>query len=91
MVSSVDATLRVITAFVLFVWILLYGSVFEVPYSFTMVELHAVPFWRLSLVLLVLFGSIWSPRVGVLSALAVFLYLADLEKLTNPLVSLEKA
>ena len=91
MVSKTDATLRLITVIVLSVWVLLYGSVFEAPYSLKMVELHALPIWRLSLVIIVLNGSLWCPRVGIIAALGVFLYLADLEKLTNPLVPLEKA
>ena len=91
MVSKIDATLRLITVGILFVWVLLYGSVFEAPYSLKLVELHALPIWRLALALLVLIGAMWCPRVGIIAALAVFLYLGDLEKLTIPLVPLEKA
>jgi hypothetical protein len=84
-----DVTLRLITVIVIFGIVLLYGSAFEAPYSNTLVELHNIPVWRFALAIVVLVGSLWSPRVGILVALGVFLYLSDLEKLTIPLVPLE--
>ena len=88
MVSKIDITLRLVSGVVLFIWVLLYGSAFEVPYSKNLVELHAIPAWRFTLALLVLAAASWCHNVGVLAALAVFLYLSDLEKLTMPFVAL---
>ena len=88
MVSRLDAGLRLTMVAVLFIWTLLYGSMFEIPYPKNLVELHSVPIWRFALALIVLFAAFWCPRVGILAALAVFFYLSDLEKLTTPFVSL---
>jgi hypothetical protein len=86
MVSKIEATMQIIALFLIFVWLMLYGTVFEVPYPKQLVELHALPLWRLVLVILVLVAANWCPRVGLYTGLAVFFYLADLEKLTTPFV-----
>lgn len=84
MVSKLDSTLRLTMVGILFIWTVLYGSAFEVPYSRNLVELHAVPAWRFALALAVLAAAYWCPRVGILAALAIFFYFSDLEKLTTP-------
>ena len=89
MVSKIDATLRIIAVLGIFVWVLLYGSIFEVPYPNTLVELHALPAWRFALAILVLVACIWCRNVGIVVALGVFFYLSDLEKLTTPFVNLQ--
>lgn len=89
MVSKIDATLRIIAVLGIFVWVLLYGSIFEVPYPKTLVELHALPAWRSALAILVLAAAIWCRNVGIVVALGVFFYLSDLEKLTTPFVNLQ--
>jgi hypothetical protein len=88
MVSKLDAFLRILFVIALFIWVLLYGSAFETPYSKVLVELHGVPWWRFTIALLVIFASIWCPRVGLMAALGVFFYFSDLEKLTTPFVNL---
>jgi len=86
MVSKIEATMQIVALFLIFVWLMLYGTVFEAPYPTQLVELHALPLWRLVLVILVLVAANWCPRVGLYTGLAVFFYLADLEKLTTPFV-----
>uniref|UniRef100_A0A6C0IAT4 Uncharacterized protein n=1 Tax=viral metagenome TaxID=1070528 RepID=A0A6C0IAT4_9ZZZZ len=78
--------MQIVALFLIFVWLMLYGTVFEAPYPKQLVELHALPLWRLVLVILVLVAANWCPRVGLYTGLAVFFYLADLEKLTTPFV-----
>lgn len=88
MSSTIDITLKFITGFLLIVWLQLYGTLFEIPYSSNLVELHSIPFWRFFLSILVVISSIWCPLISVLTTLAIFLYLADLEKLTTPFIDL---
>jgi len=89
MVSKIEATMQIVALFLIFVWLMLYGTVFEAPYPTQLVELHALPLWRLVLVILVLVAANWCPRVGLYTGLAVFFYLADLEKLTTPFVPIK--
>jgi hypothetical protein len=86
MVSKIESTTQIIALFLIFIWLMLYGTVFEAPYATQLVELHSLPLWRLVLVILVLVAAQWCPRVGLYTGLAVFFYLADLEKLTTPFV-----
>jgi len=83
---KVDIYLRLILVGVLFLAILLFGSVFEISYPHRLVELYAYPWWRLFLVCFVVISTWWCPRVGLLAALAVFFYLNDMHTLTTPFV-----
>ena len=59
------------------------GSVFETSYPSQFVDLYALPWWRLFIVLLVVIGAWWCPRVGIILALAAFFYLNDMHSLTD--------
>jgi hypothetical protein len=74
---------------ILFSYILFFGSVFEESYSKEMVDLYVQPWWRILIVCLVAVASWWSPRVGLTMALAVFLYLNDMDILTSPFLNKE--
>lgn len=82
--GAADMVLRAAVIFGLSAWLFLYGMVFQEPYSLTMIELHLYPWWNIMLVLMVAAGAIWCPRVGVLAALAVLLYLTDMDILMSP-------
>ncbi len=82
----VDATARLLVTAGLFIWNLYEGSVLEAPYSKELVSLYEFPLFRLVLVLAVLLGTYWCPRVGAMLALTVFFYIEDLEKLSTPWV-----
>jgi hypothetical protein len=71
---------------VLFVLILQFSSVFEASYSSRLVELYGFPWWRFLVVCLVLVGSWWCPRIGIVLALAAFFYLNDMHILTNSFI-----
>lgn len=62
-----------------------YSTLFEQEYSKKLAELYIYPWWRISIVLLVLTSAMWSPRVGILMALIVFFYLSDMNTLITPL------
>jgi hypothetical protein len=88
--NIVDATARTLVTSIFLIWNLYEGSVFEAPYDKTLFSLYSFPLFRFVLVLLVLVGSYWCPRVGVMVALAVFFYIEDMEKLRRPWVTYEK-
>ncbi len=84
-----DATARTLVTSIFFIWNLYEGSVFEAPYEKTLVKLYSFPLFRFMLVLLVLMGAYWCPRVGAMVALAVFFYMEDMEKLKRPWITYE--
>jgi hypothetical protein len=75
--------LEIVSAIGLILYILWYGTVFEASYPRSIVELYGYPYWRLFLLLLVLVITNWSPRVGLLAAFALLLYLSDMKILTE--------
>lgn len=79
----IDNTLRIISATALIVWLLFHGMLYDVPYNTKLIELHLYPWWNILLVIMVAGAAIWCPRVGILAALAVFLYFSDMDALMN--------
>lgn len=82
--SPAEAFLRTAVTVLVLGYVLLFGSVFEATYPTRLVELYAMPWWRLLVVLLVAIGTWWCPRVGLALAVAVFFYLNDMHTLTSP-------
>ena len=74
----VDASLRLIVVLGLIGWNALESLSLRTPYPATMVALWESPVWRLMLLLTVWIGAEWCPRVGVLSGLAVLMYIANM-------------
>lgn len=81
--GPLDMSLRFIIGTAFLLYILWYGTVFEAHYPPIFVELYAYPWWRGSLVVLVLALAYWCPRVGIIAALATLLYLSDMKTLTS--------
>jgi hypothetical protein len=67
-----------------------HSTAFEVEYSKKLVNLYINPWWRLLVVALVVAAAIWSPRLGILVALAAFFYLSDVGALITPFVDQDK-
>ena len=86
---NLDTILEGCVLFLLFFYILFFSSVFEESYSKELIELYSEPWWRILIVSLVAVASWWSPRVGLFTALAVFLYLNDMDILTSPFLNKE--
>jgi hypothetical protein len=86
---NVDNVLEGSVLIILFSYILFFGSVFEESYSKEMVDLYVQPWWRILIVCLVAVAAWWSSRVGLTMALAVFLYLNDMDILTSPFLNKE--
>ena len=74
----VDATLRIIIILSLLGWIVFEGLSLRTPDPATMVALWESPIWRVSLLVIVWLGAEWCPRVGILTALATTLYIANM-------------
>lgn len=81
--NMIDGALRIIVTAAFFIWNVFEGSVFESPYSLSMVKLWGYPIWHLALVILTFLAAVWCPKVGAMVAVAVFFYFEDLQKLTQ--------
>ena len=86
--STLDLIVRSGVILLIVLFILFSGSVFELSYPIQVVELYAVPWWRFLVVILVLVGTWWCPRVGFVLAIAAFFYLNDMHILTTSFVNL---
>lgn len=87
--NEIDKYLRTGVTLVILTYVLFFGSVFEAHYPTRLVELYAYPWWRLLVVLLVVLGAWWCPRVGLALGVAVFFYLNDMSTLTSPFLNKE--
>ena len=74
----VDATLRLIVVLGLLGWNVFEGLSLRTPYPSTMVALWESPVWRLVLLLTVWLGAEWCPRVGVMTGMAVVMYIVNM-------------
>ena len=81
--GQLDTVTRLIAAILLAVWLVMVGLTFHAEYPRHLIELSGQPWWRLLMVTAAIAAAYWCPRVGVLFALAVVLYLADLRALVR--------
>ncbi len=81
-VGNIDTGLRFIMIFVLLGWNIFESLSLRTPYPSTMVALWESPAWRFVLLLAVWLGAEWCPRVGLLSAMTVVLYIANMIQIT---------
>jgi hypothetical protein len=83
-----DGVWRAIIVLLIISFIIPYSSVFEEEYHSKLAHLYTYPWWRILVVLLLLAGASWCPRIGILLALVVFFYLSDMNLLISPLPNL---
>ena len=76
--GPIDMGLRFIMIFVLLGWNIFESLSLRTPYPSTMVALWESPAWRIVLLLAIWLGAEWCPRVGLLSAMAAVLYIANM-------------
>jgi hypothetical protein len=74
----VDAGLRIIIIFGLLGWNVLESLSLRTPYPSSVVALWDSPVWRITLLLLVWLGAEWCPRVGLMTAMAILMYIANM-------------
>jgi hypothetical protein len=85
--GTLDGISRAIFVFILALVIVKYSTLFEEEYTQKLTNLYIEPWWRLLIVLLAILASMWCPRVGILMALLVFFYLADMGSLVSPIIN----
>jgi hypothetical protein len=81
-VGTLDAGLRMIMVLGLLGWNVFEGLSLRTPYPPTMVALWASPIWRTALLLTIWLGAEWCPRVGVMTAIAVLMYIGNMIQIT---------
>jgi hypothetical protein len=74
----VDAGLRLIMILSLIGWNALESLSLRTPYPSTMVALWDSPIWRMILLLTVWLGAQWCPRVGMLTGMAILMYIVNM-------------
>lgn len=83
--NSTDGIFRTLAVFLGVFVMVYYSTLMERPYHQKLALLYTYPLWRILVVLLVLFAALWCPRVGIIMAFIVFLYLHDMNLLITPL------
>jgi hypothetical protein len=76
--GPVDMTLRLILILGLMGWNIFESLSLRTPYPATMVALWSSPLWRIALLFTIWLGAEWSPRVGVMTAIAVVMYICNM-------------
>jgi hypothetical protein len=80
---TIDMTLRLISVMAISIWLFFHGMVYQESYDLAAIELSMYPWWNILLIALVAIAAAWCPRVGIVAALAVFIYLSDMYLLTR--------
>ena len=76
--SNLDAGLRLFITLFLLGWNVFEGLSLRTPYPSAMVVLWDSPIWRVGLLLSIWIGAEWCPRVGIMTALAVLMYIVNM-------------
>lgn len=73
-----DGGIRIVIILALLGWNAFEGLSLRTPYPDTMVALWPSPLWRLVLLLTIWLGAEWCPRVGMMTAIAVLMYIVNM-------------
>lgn len=84
-----ESIINGIVLILLSVVVIFFSTLFEETYTDKLVHLYYFPWWKLSLVLLVVCASTWSIPVAVILSLMLVLYIGDMNILTNPLITIQ--
>ena len=74
----VDAALRMIVLLGLLGWNAFEALSLRTPYPSSMVALWDSPVWRIALLLFVWLGAEWCPRIGLMTGIAVVMYIVNM-------------
>lgn len=86
--GTFDGVIRALSVLLIGIVIVKYSTIFEEEYTKKLTNLYLHPWWRFLVIFLVLFATMWCPRVGIILALLVFFYFSDIEVLITPLSNL---
>jgi hypothetical protein len=73
-----DAILRMVVVLGLLGWNAFEALSLRTPYPSNMIALWESPIWRLSMLFIVWVGAEWCPRVGVMTGIAVLMYIVNM-------------
>jgi hypothetical protein len=76
--GPVDASLRMIVILGLMGWNAFEALSLRTPYPSSMVALWESPVWRMILLFIVWVGAEWCPRVGLMTGMAVVMYIVNM-------------
>jgi hypothetical protein len=76
--GAIDITLRLILILGLMGWNVFEALSLRTPYPATMVALWSSPLWRIALLFAIWLGAEWCPRVGLMTAIAVTMYVSNM-------------
>ncbi len=74
----IDVILRMAVVLALLGWNAFEALSLRTPYPSSMVALWDSPIWRLALLFIVWVGAEWCPRVGVMTGMAVLMYIVNM-------------
>jgi len=74
----VDAVLRMIVVLGLFGWNVFEALSLRTPYPSNMIVLWESPIWRIVLLFFVWLGAEWCPRIGLMTGMAVVMYIVNM-------------
>ena len=75
--------IEIIVLFCLSFVAIFFSTLFEETYTDKLVHLSYFPWWKLTLVILVICASSWSIPITIILSLIVILYIGDMNILTN--------
>jgi hypothetical protein len=87
MTDKVDNVLRLSVSLIIIVWLFSQAFLYQAEYPTQLVKLYREPLWRILLIVLVIAAFMWCQNVGILLALAVIMYITDLDTLTRGEIS----
>ena len=76
--TLVDASLRMIVILGLMGWNAFEALSLRTPYPSSIVVLWESPLWRMMLLFIVWVGAEWCPRVGLMTGVAVVMYIVNM-------------
>ena len=77
-IGNIDMSLRLIIILGLLGWNVFEGLSLRTPYPSSMVALWDSPIWRMMLLFIVWVGAEWCPRVGLMTGMAVVMYIVNM-------------
>jgi len=77
-IGIVDGTLRMILILGLMGWNAFEALSLRTPYPSSMVALWESPVWRIALLFTVWLGAEWCPRIGLMTGMAVVMYIVNM-------------
>jgi len=86
--GTFDGVARAISVLLIGLIIVKHSTIFEEEYTKKLTNLYLQPWWRFLLVIMLLFASMWCPRVGILVLMFIFFYFSDMETLITPFSTL---